>query len=604
MANQLVCPHCGGTLALPTAAVPGALVRCPLCQRTFTVQPAGAVAPTPSNPRPSAANPATAPRRSAPRAAAASNGAPRSAAAGGGLRLVVGGLALAVVALLMLGGLALLFWRNVLAERPADKQAGTQVAATEGPIPEPIADTPAPPATTAQDPAQAKPPVPDVPMKKDTSAAAKDGGPDIADLPKPEPPPVTPLPTAPPAKEPPPKGVTPPPESVKPPPESVKRPPGPEVAITVPGSPAVPGVDAAHIKDAITKGVQFMKTRLGPTGAFDPAMSLGHRTGHAALAALALLECDVPASDPAMQSVFRHIRGNAEQLDQVYSLSIAILALDRLGDQRDRPLIRHLSARLVAAQWSDFAWSYSAQILAPPTEQQVIALLRTHWPWSAAQPRPDGALKSAKGKQLKLPRVDLANLPPGELKWNRWDQSRTGRSLEHAVRPAGGVGPRRHGVPVECPILASYKHYVDAADRRRLALFRRRELQGYDDLFGAARPGHGSRRPARSSRRARQRQAGPAARSRHRQGPGVPGPLRRHAGGGREGAAAAAESVPALVDRAQWQCFTTSRPSTARIGTAGARGAVGQSESRWLVGQRRRTRVPTRWRTPASRCCS
>lgn len=504
MAIQLYCQHCGATLAVQQEVRSGAVVRCPVCSETFTVQPTSFVAAAPP-PQPAAAPVAKAPdpvarpasqpavtplsrskatpsARPVPSAAPASGPSRRSptpsaangrrvparaeAGTGGGAGVrMLGGCALVCVVVLMLGALALLLWHNI----PADKPAANESAVQPGPLAQgPVAD-PGPVTPTPVDTPKADPPPPPLetaaPAKKDKAAPAT--GPDIADLTKPDqPPPVLPLPkepTKPPETVPPPDSVKPPPDNAKPP-DSVKPPPAPEVTITVPGTPAVPGVDAARIKAAIAKGVQFVKGQQQPDGGFEPA---NHRTGHTALAMLALLECDVPATDPSVQNAVRYIRADAEQINDGYTLSAVILALDRLGEKRDRPLIQHLAMRLLAAQGADFAWSYNTRLLDPPTEQQIFGFLRTHWPWSAAQPRPDGALtgqpaaKGGKAQQVKLPRVDLAKLPSAELTWNRWfrapgqgDNSNTQFALL-ALWAA-----RRHGVPAECPILASYQHFL------------------------------------------------------------------------------------------------------------------------------------------------
>jgi hypothetical protein len=495
MSVQLNCPHCGGNLALPKAPA-GATLRCPLCQQTFTLpvaaaptpaaqtppsspvakaasQPAARV-PTPAVARPAvmrAANvPAARNRRTQPGRAS------ESTASNKGLWML-GGLALAAVALLMLGVLAMVFWKNLFTESPlADRPAPAPGAVAQGPSETSQVEPPTPQPLEPKD-KPAPPPV-DVPtVKKDSTVPDRRDDVDVADLGKPDKPTPTPpviaekpnpppdKPNPPPDKpNPPPDKPNPPPDKPNPPPDKEKPRPGPEVTVTIPGTPAVPGVDAARIADAIDKGVKYLKAQQRPDGAWMPPGGTGYAIGYTAMACLALLECDVPATDPAVKKALMIARTHANQLGSVYDISTAILMLERAGDARDRPLIQKLAARLLAGQSFDGAWIYDAEPLDPAVEQQMLTALRTQWPWSPAQPRPAGALtgKDAPAK-LKLPRIDLAKLPPDVVKWNRW-----------RTRPAPGAGDhsntqfatlalwaaRRHGIPAECAVLATYQHFV------------------------------------------------------------------------------------------------------------------------------------------------
>src|SRR5258707_700526 len=113
---QIACPHCASKLSFGHAVQAGAVLSCLICNRTFTIR----------NGKSATVQPAV---RSAPQGT-------RSESSGGAGR-VVGGLLLAAIALLMLGGLGYLFWANVLADRLAgDGKDLTHPVGAQGPNPD------------------------------------------------------------------------------------------------------------------------------------------------------------------------------------------------------------------------------------------------------------------------------------------------------------------------------------------------------------------------------------------------------------------------------------------------------------------------------------
>jgi hypothetical protein len=102
------------------------------------------------------------------------------------------------------------------------------------------------------------------------------------------------------------------------------------------------------------------------------------RVGATALAGLALLECGVPARDPAVQKAAVAVRGSCIALDDTYttySLSLALLFLDRLGDPDDEPLIRAMGARLLAGQNPAGGWTYGCPRLPEEEERRLKTLV-------------------------------------------------------------------------------------------------------------------------------------------------------------------------------------------------------------------------------------
>src|SRR5262245_14000745 len=96
----------------------------------------------------------------------------------------------------------------------------------------------------------------------------------------------------------------------------------------------VRAVDQDKIDAAVKRGVKYLKSLQEGDGKWRH-----QETGATSLAALALLECDVPANDPVIQKAADYIRAQSPTITQVYSVSLAIMFLDRLGDSADIPLI-------------------------------------------------------------------------------------------------------------------------------------------------------------------------------------------------------------------------------------------------------------------------
>src|SRR5262249_43637162 len=82
------------------------------------------------------------------------------------------------------------------------------------------------------------------------------------------------------------------------------------------------------VNDAVEKGVQFLKSQQHANGGWGGDE---HPLGYASLAALTLLECGVPSTDPAIQKAAGFIRTAAPGNVKTYEVSLAILFLDKLG---------------------------------------------------------------------------------------------------------------------------------------------------------------------------------------------------------------------------------------------------------------------------------
>jgi hypothetical protein len=169
--------------------------------------------------------------------------------------------------------------------------------------------------------------------------------------------------------------------AAKPPAPAVREPEAkrPEFgpAAPAPAPPPMPIVgltpEQKRINAAIDRGVKFLRSSQYNSGRWDVG---AHPVGYAALPGLTLLECGVPASDPAVQRAAKFVRGRATTLSATYELSLAILFLDRLGDSRDRGLIQTLAMRLIAGQNAAGGWSYYCPVLSRADHQQLLAFLQ------------------------------------------------------------------------------------------------------------------------------------------------------------------------------------------------------------------------------------
>lgn len=97
--------------------------------------------------------------------------------------------------------------------------------------------------------------------------------------------------------------------------------------------------------------------------------------GLTALAGLTLLECDVSPDDKVLVEAAGHIRTQVPTLATTYSISLAIMFFDRLGDVGDIPLIESLSLRLIAGQGKDGGWAYHCPIVGSQLESERLVYL-------------------------------------------------------------------------------------------------------------------------------------------------------------------------------------------------------------------------------------
>jgi hypothetical protein len=125
-------------------------------------------------------------------------------------------------------------------------------------------------------------------------------------------------------------------------------------------------VDKRAVERSIDRGVDALKKSQNDDGSWSN-ISLGATS----LAALTLVECGVPRNDPSVKKAAEYVRKQGLTSTHVYSLSLSILFLDRLGYSSDTPLIESMIVRLLAGQNKAGAWSYETPAV-PAAETKRI----------------------------------------------------------------------------------------------------------------------------------------------------------------------------------------------------------------------------------------
>ncbi len=138
---------------------------------------------------------------------------------------------------------------------------------------------------------------------------------------------------------------------------------------------AVRAEDKQAITDSVKRAIEYLKKnalgdRYAPQASMPTAMPGGGglEEGPAVLAAIALLEADVPASDPVVQKIAGFAREAAVKQAHTYQLALDIILLDKLGEQIDTTLIQSMGARLLVGQTANGGWTYGVPL--PDDEEQ------------------------------------------------------------------------------------------------------------------------------------------------------------------------------------------------------------------------------------------
>jgi hypothetical protein len=203
------------------------------------------------------------------------------------------------------------------------------------------------------------------------------------------------------------------------------------------------------IKQAVDRGANFLKGLQRDNGTWPYSdRDAQSEVGASALAGLTLLECGVPGDDPAVERAGAAIRQASIALTHTYSLSLAILFLDRLGDANDELLIQSMSVRLLGGQNEQGGWTYQCPSL-DEKEQRSLSNLRPQRNELVGRlDRPRGGMSAGKANQ-ELPKEikdQLARLN------NRSALGGGRHPADNSNTQFAALGlwvARRHGIPVE-----------------------------------------------------------------------------------------------------------------------------------------------------------
>ncbi len=209
-----------------------------------------------------------------------------------------------------------------------------------------------------------------------------------------------------------------------------------------------------QVNEAIDRGVAYLKSGRAGGAFLERADSL---------VGLTLLECGVPADDPAVQRLARRVRAAARQFprgatlpDITYDVSIAIWFLDRLGGADDADLIRSLALQLISSQTENGGWDYACPPLNEADAQRLMQMLKAPPPNNPPAPVP--------------PAVRFQPDRPFVFQRGRRDDNSLTQFALIALWKA-----RKHGVPVERSLRMVEKRF--------------RMSQNSDGCWGYDRPG-------------------------------------------------------------------------------------------------------------------
>jgi hypothetical protein len=190
---------------------------------------------------------------------------------------------------------------------------------------------------------------------------------------------------------------------------------------------------------AIQRGIAALK-EMRP----EKTAEKSHQTGIAALIGLTLLECGIPATDPSVQQALAQVRTASPELNHTYSLSLAIMFLDRNGDAGDVPLLHAMAVRLLAGQNSHGGWSYTCPRPSSAEVQRLNSWLRERGDSPRPIPLPKEPAPLPKEVQEQ---IDALAKPTVRKDGDDFQQPGDNSNTQFAT--LGLWIARRHGIPID-----------------------------------------------------------------------------------------------------------------------------------------------------------
>jgi hypothetical protein len=204
---------------------------------------------------------------------------------------------------------------------------------------------------------------------------------------------------------------------------------------------SVRAVDSEAISKAIDQGVTALRGMQGADGTW-PYPDIGAT----ALAGLTLLECGAKPDDKAVVLAADAVRKASLTLTHNYSISLAILFFDRLGDPSDIPLIESLTVRLLAGQTPTGGWNYRSPPVSDAEARRLQAQLmqRKELAGRRELPRPGEVRRRADElpKEIQMQLAALNRMPPMPVGLGSDNSNTQFATLALWVA-------RRYGLPVE-----------------------------------------------------------------------------------------------------------------------------------------------------------
>ncbi len=100
------------------------------------------------------------------------------------------------------------------------------------------------------------------------------------------------------------------------------------------------------------------------------------KENYVAFCGLTLLECGVPATDPAIIKAADYAREAMPRINRTYPAALFLLFFDRLNDPQDKGHIQELAMRLIAGQSPNGGWSYRVPLLSAKDATAIGQALR------------------------------------------------------------------------------------------------------------------------------------------------------------------------------------------------------------------------------------